>query len=96
MICDAEKLDEAGCRGAPEWIVEVLSPTTAGHDQIIKRRVYEKAGVRESWLVHPVDRIITRYTLMNNAYGASEIRELTGRQTVGVPPGVEIDWEQVP
>lgn len=38
VISDAGKLDDAGCRGAPDWIVEVLSPTTAGHDQIIKRR----------------------------------------------------------
>ena len=96
VVCDGEKLDDAGCRGAPDWVVEVLSPATAGHDHIAKRRVYERAGVREYWLVHPVDRIVTLYTLEDDAYGVPEIRELTGRQAVGVLPGVEINWERVP
>lgn len=94
VVCDAAKLDERGCRGAPDWIVEVLSPGSAGHDHIAKRAAYERAGVREYWLVHPVDRIVTVYRLEGGRYGAPEVRELTGRQPAGVLPGIEIDWER--
>lgn len=92
VVCDPQKLDERGCRGAPDWVVEMLSPATAGHDHILKRAVYERAGVREYWLVHPVDRIVTVYRLEGGRYGAPEVRELEGRQTIGVLSGVEIDW----
>ncbi|WP_365305251.1 Uma2 family endonuclease [uncultured Thiodictyon sp.] len=47
VICDPGKLDDAGCRGAPDWIVEVLSPCTAAKDQREKRDAYERVGVRE-------------------------------------------------
>jgi len=95
VVCDPGKLDERGCRGAPDWIVEVLSPATAGHDHILKRAVYERAGVREYWLVHPVDRIVTVYRLEDGRYGVPEVREWQGRQTVAAVPGVEIDWERL-
>ncbi|BCX88536.1 hypothetical protein MIN45_P0905 [Methylomarinovum tepidoasis] len=93
VVCDPGKLDARGCRGAPDWIVEVLSPATAGHDHILKRVVYERAGVREYWLVHPVDRIVTIYRLEDGRYGVPEVRELQGRQQVAAVEGVEIDWE---
>ncbi|HHJ38001.1 MAG: hypothetical protein AXA67_12650 [Methylothermaceae bacteria B42] len=94
VVCDPGKLDERGCRGAPDWIVEVLSPATAGHDHIRKRAVYERAGVREYWLVHPVDRIVAVYRLRDGHYGAPEVRELEGQQAVDVLPQVEIDWNR--
>ena len=59
VVCDPAKIDRRGVRGAPDWLVEVLSPSTAAHDQIAKRRTYERAGVREYWLVHPGDRTLT-------------------------------------
>jgi len=95
VVRDPGKLDERGCRGAPDWVVEVLSPATAGHDHIVKREVYERAGVREYWLVHPVDRIVTIHRLQAERFGVPEVRELTGRHAVGVLPQVEIDWEPV-
>ena len=94
VVCDPAKLDDLGCRGAPDWIVEVLSPATASHDHILKRAVYERAGVREYWLVHPVDRIVTVYRLDGGRFGVPEVRELTGQQSVGVLPQIEIDWDR--
>jgi Uma2 family endonuclease len=95
VICDATKLDERGCRGAPDWVLEVLSPATASHDLILKRRVYERAGVREYWLVHPTDRVVTVYVQGEHGFGAPEIYELLGRLASKALPGVEIDWQRV-
>ena len=66
VVCDPEKITPRGCRGAPNWVVEILSPATAGKDQILKRRIYEKAGVREYWVVHPTDRTIMVYRLQKS------------------------------
>jgi Uma2 family endonuclease len=74
-------MDERGCRGAPDWIVEVLSPATASHDLIVKRRAYERADVREYWLVHPTDRVVTVYIRGDQGFGAPEIYELQGHLT---------------
>ncbi len=95
VICDKSKLDERGCRGAPDWIVEVLSPASAGHDQVVKRALYERAGVREYWLVHPVDKVVTIYLLANGAYGKPAVQELLGTTAASVLPEVTIDWARV-
>lgn len=96
VVCDRSKLDERGCRGAPDWVVEVLSPSTAAKDQIQKRALYERHGVREYWLVHPTDRLVTIYRLDQGGYGKPEILELKGQTPVGVVAGLTIDWELMP
>ena len=93
VVCDLSKIDRRGVRGAPDWLLEVLSPSTAAHDQIAKRRTYERAGVREFWLVHPGDRTLTVYVLDNGQYGRPEIYELKDATPVGVLPGVSISWD---
>lgn len=92
VICDRSRLDRAGCRGAPDWIIEILSPKTANRDQILKRRLYERHGVREYWLVHPEDRILTRYFLEEGRYTAPLIEEVAGTTEVRTLPGLVIDW----
>ncbi len=70
LVCDPDKLkDNHGCLGAPDWVIEVLSPSTAVHDQRTKRSLFEQHGVAEYWLVHPGDRSVTIYRLENSAYG---------------------------
>ncbi|MHB8812161.1 MAG: Uma2 family endonuclease [Steroidobacteraceae bacterium] len=96
VVCDLEKLDERGMRGAPDWIAEVLSPSTAGHDQIIKLPIYERAGVLEVWLIHPTDRTLAIYRLEGGRYGRPAILELKGRTAISAIPGVSIDWECLP
>jgi Uma2 family endonuclease len=93
VVCDETKLDRRGVRGAPDWLVEVLSPSTAGHDQVNKRRVYERAGVREYWLVHPTDRVLFIYHLQDNEYGKPDVQELAGETAIRVLPGVVITWD---
>ena len=93
VVCDPRKIDRRGVRGAPDWVLEVLSPSTAAHDQIAKRRAYERAGVREYWLVHPGDRTLTVYVLENGQYGRPEIYELKDETPLGVLPGVSIAWD---
>ena len=93
VVCDPHKIDRRGVRGAPDWVLEVLSPSTAAHDQIAKRRTYERAGVREYWLVHPSDRTLTVYALDNGQYGRPDIYELKDETPIGVLPGVAIAWD---
>ena len=93
VVCDPGKVDRRGVRGAPDWLLEVLSPSTAAHDQIAKRRTYERAGVREYWLVHPGDRTLTVYVLDNGQYGRPEIYELKDETPIGVLPDVSIAWD---
>ncbi|MEQ1529280.1 MAG: Uma2 family endonuclease [Methylococcales bacterium] len=95
VVCDSNKLDKRGVRGAPDWIVEVLSPSTAGHDQIKKRQLYEQHGVREYWLIHPMDRLLTIYTLQSNEYGKPNMQTLEGETQVSVLPDVLICWDEL-
>lgn len=93
VVCDERKISERGVRGAPDFVVEVLSPATAGHDQVKKRRIYERHGVREYWLVHPTDQVLTVYRLVGAEYGKPDVQELAGETPVGVLPGVTILWD---
>ena len=93
IVCDPGKLDRRGVRSAPDWVAEVLSPSTAVHDQVVKRRIYERAGVPEYWLVHPNDRTLTIYTLQNGAYGRPDIFELKGSTQFQTMPELEIAWD---
>lgn len=95
VVCDATKLDDRGLRGAPDWVVEVLSPATAGHDQTRKLAAYERARVPEVWLIHPADRVLTIYRLQGEGYGRPDIRELGGQTPAAAVPDVTIDWEPV-
>lgn len=93
VVCDEAKLSRRGVRGAPDWVLEVLSPSTAGHDQVTKRRIYERAGVQEFWLVHPMDRVLTIYRLLGTEYGRPDMQELKGATPIAVLPGVSIEWD---
>ena len=63
VICDERKLDEQGCNGAPDWVIEILSPGNSRMEMREKFRVYEEAGVREYWIVNPTERIVLQYVL---------------------------------
>lgn len=53
IVCDKSKLDEKGCNGAPDWVIEIVSPSSKRMDYFIKMSKYQSAGVREYWIVDP-------------------------------------------
>ena len=61
VICDRSKLSDRGCEGAPDLVVEVVSPSNPGMDYVSKLKLYSEAGVREYWIIHPEKRIIQVY-----------------------------------
>lgn len=61
VICDMSKLDEKGCHGAPDWIIEIVSPSSKPRDYVKKMLKYGTAGVREYWIVDPEKKQTTVY-----------------------------------
>ncbi len=66
VVCDPDKLDSKGCHGAPDLVVEVVSPSTRGRDLGLKLFKYRNSGVREYWVINPETRIITAYGFSEN------------------------------
>jgi Uma2 family endonuclease len=68
VICDESKRGPEGCRGAPDLVVEILSPANAAEEMVRKFNLYMKAGVREYWVVAPASKTVQSYVLQNGAY----------------------------
>jgi Uma2 family endonuclease len=71
VICDRDKLDDRGVKGAPDLIVEILSPSTAKRDITTKFELYQRHGVKEYWLIYPNDKTLLVYRLTDNGRYAS-------------------------
>jgi Uma2 family endonuclease len=96
VVCDPSKLEESGCRGAPDWVIEVLSPSTAAKDQIQKLAAYERAGVPEVWLVHPTDHVVSVYAWdAQGRYGKPAIHETVGALAPGLIAELAVDWSLI-
>jgi Uma2 family endonuclease len=68
VICDEKKRGAEGCRGAPDLVVEVLSPSNTGEEYVRKFNLYMQAGVREYWIVAPASKTVQVFVLRDNAY----------------------------
>jgi len=68
VVCDSTKLMRTGYAGAPDLIIEILSPGNTRHDTLIKFNLYLKAGVREYWIVDPEQKTVSVHILKNNEY----------------------------
>ncbi len=66
VVCDLKKLDEKGVRGAPDLVIEILSPSSARNDMIVKYQIYERFGVKEYWVVHPFEQLVQVFKLQGN------------------------------
>ena len=96
VICDKNKLDNAGCIGAPDLIVEVQSPSTAQRDLREKFDLYEQSGVKEYWIVYPNDKGLTVYNLQESGkYDKGTTYEFSGKVPVGIFEGLEIDLKEL-
>lgn len=63
VVCDKNKLDDRGCNGAPDWVIEVVSPSTSRVDYGVKLFKYRSAGVREYWIVNPMKKTVTVFDM---------------------------------
>lgn len=91
VICDKDKLDKDGCHGAPDWIIEIVSPSTVKNDTMLKLKLYKNAGVREYWIVDPETKTILVYNFENleiSSYGFEEIK-------VGIYDDLKIDFSLI-
>ena len=68
VICNVDKLTDRGCTGAPDWVVEIVSPSTSSHDYIRKLNLYANAGVREYWIINPQNRTVLVYFFEEAAF----------------------------
>jgi Uma2 family endonuclease len=93
VVCDPAKLDAQGCLGAPDWIIEILSPASSRKDLSDKFEVYQHAGVGEYWVIHPHEQTLLVYVLGSDGLFAGRQRPyLRGDRVPSATfPGWEVD-----
>lgn len=96
VICDAKKLDERGCLGAPDLIIEIISQGTQKKDREVKKPLYEEFGVKEFWIVYPKDRWVEVFFLQENGkYREAGIYDDTDTISTLILPQLSIDLQKV-
>ncbi len=91
VICDKEKLDEKGCHGAPDFVAEIISPSTRSRDYLLKMNKYQKAGVREYWIVDVARKLVQVYDFEHGevfGYGFQD------KVKVGIFADLEVDFSE--
>lgn len=96
VVCDKAKLDRRGCLGAPDLIIEILSPSTATKDVKDKFALYEESGVREYWIVHPEEAILEIFKLDDaKKYQLEKIYTREDVVKVGIFENLSIDLREI-
>ena len=95
VVCDPAKLDDQGCVGAPDWIVEILSPGNTTRDTRIKYDLYEESGVTEYWIVYPGVKTVAAFTLQNDKYQLTAEYTAPGPIPVATLPGLALEWAEI-
>lgn len=93
VICDPDKLTENGCSGAPDWIIEIISPSNPERDYIQKLNLYKTASVKEYWIVDPLEKRVIVYHLEKDQF---KMRPYTFQNTVSscIFSGLRIDFSE--
>lgn len=73
VVCDKAKLDDRGLKGAPEMVIEILSPSTQRLDRLTKFELYQRGGVKEYWIVDPANQSVQVFLLDNAAFHLHEV-----------------------
>lgn len=95
VVCDSSKLDDAGCKGAPDLVMEILSPSTMRHDRFTKFNLYQRAGIREYWIVDPSSKSIQVFVLEDGNYKAQDFGTVGDIIKVNVLDGCFIELSKV-
>jgi Uma2 family endonuclease len=96
VICDLSILDERGCIGAPDIVVEILSPGNNKKELRNKFEVYQEAGVKEYWIIHPGEHTFLKYTLDSNGFFQPSKLLIGGDEvTSGILPGFAMDLKEI-
>ena len=88
-------IEETKINGVPDLIVEVLSPSNAYYDLVVKKKIYEKCGVREYWIVDPLQNTLDLYVLHNNKFQHKIQIEKKGKIPSEIFPGLDLDLETI-
>ena len=92
VICDKNKITDRGCNGAPDWVIEIVSPSSKTMDYIRKCTLYEAAGVREYWIVDPKERMVMVYDF---AQGTLKQYAFSERVKAGIYEDLFLDFGEV-
>jgi len=95
VICDKSKLDDLGCIGGPDLIVEILSPGNNKKELKNKYEVYEESGVKEYWIVSPYELTLLIYTLVDRKYVPSKLFTVGDIVESKCIPGFKLDLDEV-
>jgi Uma2 family endonuclease len=95
IVCDETKIDTRGCNGAPELIIEILSPNNSATDIKDKYELYAEAGVTEYWIVYPQEEHIQQYVLVNENYQLHEVVQRNEKIIPYLFPDLVIDLEKI-
>lgn len=93
VICDTDKLNEQGCNGAPDWIIEIVSPGSRSMDYYTKLSLYRSAGVKEYWIVDPMKQVVLVYDMEHAA--APAIYSFTDQINVNTYPDLCISFSDI-
>lgn len=95
IVCDSSKLDKHGCKGAPDMVVEILSPSTQRHDRLVKLGLYQRAGVREYWVVSPEEQTVQVFLYKDGSLLPHEVYSREDVAKVNVLDGCFIELSKV-
>ena len=94
VICDPSKIEKQGCHGAPDLVIEIISPSSASYDRMAKFRKYQQGKVKEYWIVDPETRTVQVCVLCEKGYLVT-IHDDTETVPVSVLPGCEIQLSKI-